>query len=442
MINSANLQDRRKSPKLLARSPFGRGSAVSTAGNNFGTGGALAVGLTQRHKIALAGHFKAVRIGIPNIHTASISGVLAAVGVSAAAGAWASSAPTVNNTGQATAAIPVPSETVSSAGVWRGLTFDGAASGTLAAAPNASNLTTSWTWSDWAPIKSVSRTDGGVLPILDLSIFVPTAAGSITLAWTGASNNAWAMLGREDISLGKFWRVWNQDVDGVTTPANFTQTTTTPQIIPVIVQYLSDVGGVTVFALGDSNFEASAGATYPWLSFGFQASSALSSLQFPVEFCSLGCPGATTLQLLNKSRKLFPELREGVLLAQIASINNFGTTLGARTFQEGVGHYGSVEAAIKDTELVPVYTTMHPVTTAARAWGTTDSQRVALNSWLLSEVSKQRSVFDMGQTLDGVLSGGQIQPKETIISTDGIHFNDLGQATLAGALREILSKLL
>jgi len=440
LVNNGALSDwqiptrSRAMSRILTRSLTGRSNAVSAASNAFGTGGALVTGLCQHQRVVLAGHFDAVRIAIPNMHTASVSSVLAMVGVSNALGAWNTVAPSANNTGQATAASPAPTETVSaSPGVWRNLTFAGASSATLPAAVDATNLLPSFTWSDWAPVYSVDRTDGGTLPVLDIRMFFPVAAGSMTLAYTGVSNNAWAVAGRDDLyTAGRAYRVWNQDVDGVTTPASFTATTTQPMVVPILIQYRSRQYGTTVLSIGDSIYEGTAGTTYPANNFVWQAVASMSSLNFPVEYCSLNAAGASSVQTVRRAQAMAASIAPGVIFAQPASVNNFGTSLGSRTQQEGQGAAGVFQQVAGSVGSSLVLCSMFPVTNAAKAWGATDAQRINLNATLAGLAANNKYTWvDCGSAIDGALTSGQVEPKAALISSDGIHPNDAGQVALS-----------
>lgn len=441
----------RNKSRILTRSLTGRSNAVAASGNAFGTGGALAVGLCQHQRVALAAHFDSVRIAIPNMHTSSVASVLGMVGVSNALGAWSTSAPILNNTGAATSASPTPSETVSSAGsgLWRNLTWSGASSVTLPAAVDATNLVPSYSWSDWAPVYSVARTDGGTFPLLDIRIFIPVAAGSMTLAYTGASNNAWAMWGRDDLfTNGRTYRVWNQDVDGVTTPTAFTSTTTQPMIVPLLIQYRSRFEGESVCVVGDSIYDATTGSTYTNNGWAWQGVSGISQTYGPVEYCSLSAGGATTLQSALRAENQLSQVKPTIVVFPAASVNNFGTSLGSRVQQEGQGAVGKLLAlasgvSVRETQPDVVIGSMLPVTNAAKAWGSTDAQRITLNNEMRNRsVDSGFTFLDFGPTIDGTTTSGQIEPKSTYVGADGIHPNDTGYTAMAVPFKTALESII
>lgn len=387
-------------------------------------------GLTLRYRIALAAEFDAVRIIIPNMHSSAQAGVKVALGVSAALGAWNTTAPTANNTGAATAAAPSNTEAVSPAGaalIQAG--FEGAATGTLSAAPDASNQCPSWTPTDWVPIKNIARSDGGTFPLLDLVLTYPAGA-TASMAYTGASNSAWALWGRDDLfSAGRVWRVWMDDGDGIASPAGFTNATTSPAFVPVIVQYRSKTRGVSLVAFGDSIIDAH-NVTYPGNGFLWQAAIAMSSASRPVELCSMCAPGATTLQQMERAEMVLPLLKPSVMFVQSASVNSFGASLGARAQQHGEGTVGTALALAAEHGSAVVIGSMLPVNNAAKAWGATDSQRVLLNTNLRAR-DDDFVFLDFGSTVDGVTTSGQIEPLASLVQGDGIHLNDAAHSAMA-----------
>ncbi|KQY83661.1 SGNH/GDSL hydrolase family protein [Pelomonas sp. Root1444] len=421
---AGNLGNRRS---LMARCLTGRSSAVAVASTAF-TGTGLVTGLTQHQRHALATAFDSVRIGIPNMHTAAVAGVKVIFGVSNTLGTY-SAAPAANSSTGTTSASPAPTETVSSTGgVWRSATFGGQSSGTLAAAIDAANNYPSYTWTDWCQVASVDRTDGGTYPVLDLRIFIPVAGANISLGYTGASNTAYAAFGREDlITGGRVCRVWNQDVDGVTTPANFTTATTTPTVIPVILQFTSRTTGRTLMVVADSIGEASTGPTY--LLNGFALKAALAS-SVPTEVCAQGFGGATSIQATNRAFGVIDEVRPSHILATAASVNNFGTTLGQRVVNEAMGTVGTlVSLAQRWNSRLGVYGFL-PVTDAAKPYGATDSFRQTANATLPARVASYGATYiDLVGALQGQTVNSHIELATALDSGDGVHPGDPGHTT-------------
>ncbi len=419
---------------LMSRCLTGRSHAVAMASTVF-TGTGLAVGLTQHQRHALATHFDSVRIGIPNMHTATVAGVKVAFGVSSSLGTY-SAAPAANSSSGTSSASPAPTETVSSAlGVWRAATFGGQSSGTLAAAVDATNNYPSYTWTDWCQVASVDRSDGGTYPVLDLRIFIPVAGAQVSLGYTGASDTAYAIFGRDDLFTGgRVCRSWNQDVDGVTTPANFTTATTTPTLIPIILQFTSRTTGRTLMVIADSIGEASTGPTY--LLNGFALKAALAS-SVPTEVCAQGFGGATSIQATNRAFGVIDEVRPSHILGTAASVNNFGTTLGQRVVNESAGTIGTLASlAQRWSSRLGIYGFL-PVTDAAKAYGATDSFRQTANALVPTRATAYAATHvDLVTVLQGQTVNSHIELATALDSGDGVHPNDAAHTacgTLVGA---------
>lgn len=426
-----NLTNRRT---LMSRCITGRSNAVAVSSTVF-TGSGLVTGLTQHQRHALATHFDSVRIGIPNMHTATVAGVKVIFGVSSSLGTY-SAAPAANSSTGTTSASPAPTETVSSSGgVWRSATFAGQSSGTLAAAVDATNNYPSYTWTDWCQVASVDRSDGGTYPILDLRIFIPVAGAQISIGYTGASNTAYAIFGRDDLFTGgRVCRSWNQDVDGVTTPASFTTATTTPTVIPIILQFTSRTTGRTLMVVADSIGDASTGPTY--LLNGFALKAALAS-NVPTEVCAQGFGGATSIQSTNRAFGVIDEVRPSHILATAASVNNFGTTLGQRVVNEAMGTIGVLASlAQRWSSRLGIYGFL-PVTDAAKGYGSTDSFRQSANALVPTRAAAYGAThINLVSALEGQTTNSHIELATALDSGDGVHPNDTAHtncATLVGA---------
>lgn len=418
----------RKRDRILSRCMTGRSNAVALSNVLFPANSNIN-GMTLHYRLGLAADFDSVRIIIPNMHTSAVAGVTCAVGVSAALGAWSGAAPIANNTGAATAAAPTNTESVNtSGGVFLTAKFQGASSATLPIATDATNLVPSWTQTDWLPIKSLARSDSGAFPLLDVRLYWP-AGSTATVAYTGASNSAWAMWGRDDVVTGgRVYRVWAMDAEAIATPANFTAATTSAFHTPIIIQYRSKVTGKTVSVLGDSIYDAH-NVTYTNNGFAWQSILEKSTATAPIELCNLCAPGLNTLKMVERAQALMQLIQPAVIVAQSNSLNNYGTSLGARVQQHGEGTAGSMLGISYDCGSALVLGSMFPVTNVAKAWGATDSQRVTINTNLGARTDDY-VWLNWGPTVDGVVTNGQVEPIAGLIQGDGIHFNDAGHTAM------------
>lgn len=447
-LNGASKNMRRKTRRVMSRALTGRAAALALTDALF-PANSNTNGLTLHYRVAAACDFDSVRILIPNMHTSIVSGVTASVGLTDTLGAWSATPPTTNSSGANTAAAPSSNQAISSTGTNSIVcTFSGATSATLPIAAEASNLLSSYTASDWIPASAVSRADGGAFPLIDVRLFYP-AGSTATMAYTGGTYSSWAIWGRDDlITGGRPWRVWAQAVEAVATPANFTAVGTVPYMVPIVVQYRSrKTGAISVMVLGDSIHEASTGGTYTGNSFTWQAIQELSTTESPIELCNATIPGASTLVLTRYLNQYISKLQPTVVVAQAASVNNFGTTLGQRCIQNGLGALGSSQANAYEAECSLVTTTMFPVTNAAKPWGATDSFRQALNTAIRTNSDSGSSyvVCDVGTVIDGATVSGQVEPVTSLVAVDGIHFNDAGhiaaKAPMKTALASAISQL-
>lgn len=433
---------RRKTRRTMSRALTGRAAALALTDALF-PANSNTNGLTLHYRVAAACDFDAVRILIPNMHTSAVSGVTASIGLTDTLGAWATTAPTTNSSGANTAAAPGSNQAISAAGANSIVcTFNNSTSATLPVAADAASLLSSYTASDWMPASAVARTDGGTFPLIDVRLFYPAGA-TATMAYTGGTHSAWAIWGRDDlITGGRPWRVWAQAVEAVATPANFTAVGTVPYMVPIIVQYRArKTGAISVIVMGDSIHEASTGGTYTGNSFTWQAIQEMATSDKPIELCNATIPGASTLVLTRYLNQYINQLDPSVVVAQAASVNNFGTTLGQRCVQNGLGALGVAQANSYEVDCSLVSTTMFPVTNAAKAWGATDSFRRTLNAAIIanSESGNAYTACNIGSVIDGLTVSGQVEPITSLVAVDGIHFNDAGHIAAKTPMKTALS---
>ena len=436
---------RRKTRRIMSRSLTGRAAALPLTDALF-PANSNTNGLSLHYRVAAACDFDAIRILVPNMHTSTVSGVTASIGLTDALGTWQTTAPTANNIGANTTVAPVSNQGISSTGTNTILcTFSSATSATLPPAIDAASLMSSYTPSDWIPASAVTRTDGGTFPLVDVRLYYP-AGSTATMAYTGGTYNAWAMWGRDDlITGGRAWRVWAQAVESVATPANFTSVSTVPYMVPIVVQYRArKSGAITTLVCGDSIYEGSAGATYTGNNFTWLATLDLSTTDAPMEQCNLTIPGGSTLVLSRYLAQLISLVKPSVVVAETASVNNFGSTLGQRTIQNGLGALGVAQANAYEVDCQLVTATMFPVTNAAKAYGATDSFRQSLNTLIKtnSDSGNAYTVIDAGTVLDGGVVSGQTEPLPSVIAADGVHLNDTGHLAMKPLVKAALSAAL
>lgn len=227
--------------------------------------------------MALPDSFVAIRLVMMNDSTSTIAGVKACASVG----------------GDAT-------KMVNQGGTFTNFTFSGAATVTLAAGTSTSPAIT---LSDWLPLASTARTDGGSLPLVYVRALTPsTNANSIPLIGLGLAWSGW-----ETKSDGLVFATRFQNADGVGTPANMTEAgATDPSGSPVVgVQYLTTAGSVSIAFFGDS-ITSGYTATIPGDSWCHKA---IAGLGARYSCANLGASGQTTTQCLTRAQVYIPTMR-------------------------------------------------------------------------------------------------------------------------------------
>ena len=431
---------RKNARRIMSRCQTGRCKAIALSDALFATWASAAntAGLSLYNRIALAADAEAVRILVPNMHTAAVAGVRVGLGLAANLGTWNGTPPAGAGSAAQTSTAPARTEAVNSAGGdLLPATWATATSGTLPAAYDAANLIASYTPTDWMPIATVARTDGSATPFPLLDVVIEYPAGSMaTLAFDGSAFSQPSSFGNELLYDGRVWRAWAQDVLGVTTPAAFTRRDISGYYIPIIVQYRSrTTGAICEMTNGDSIYDGT-GATLPLNSFARRAMAAESTAAAPIEYCNLSVPGATSAMLAARAQYLMPLIKPGIFHFEWGTVNSIsGATMSARQTQHALGCFGVMMALADQYDAVALTNSFLPVSAAAKALGATDSIRVAMNAAIAARAAADTSSFhfcDFGPTIDDpVQMAGQTVPKSILMSPDGIHPIDLGHAALA-----------
>lgn len=428
---------RKTARRIMSRAQSGRCKAIALNDALFAGWAPMAntAGLSLYNRIALAADAEAVRILIPNMHTAAVSGVRVGLGLTANLGSWSGTPPAGAGSAAQTSTAPVRTEAVNSAGGdLLAATWSSAASGTLPAAYDAANLVANYTATDWMPIATVARTDGSATPFPLLDVVVEYPAGSIaTLAFDGNAYSQPSSFGNEALYEGRVWRAWAQDVLGVTTPAAFTRRDISGYYIPLIVQYRSrNTGAVCEMSIGDSIYDGT-GAALPLNSFARRAMAAESTAVAPIEYCNLSVPGATSAMLAARAQYLMPLVKPGIFHFEWGTVNNIsGATMSARQIQHALGAFGVMMALADQYDAVPLTNSFLPVSAAAKSLGATDSIRSSMNSAIAARVAADPTSFhfcDLGPTFDDPAQvAGQTVPKAALMAPDGIHPGESGHA--------------
>lgn len=253
-----------------------------SVGLNAGTANG-APGWTSHMLMSVDDEFTHVRLALYNLEAGALTNVKAAVA----------------QTDGATSKI-TPSN-----GAWVNVTFAGAATVTLPARVSASEP--SITLSDWMPLKSIARADGGLQFLAMGRVFIPSENATFSAT---ASLNAGAFD-----AIGS-WQS-RQNVDGVTTPANFTSTAEGTTVAIQAMQFRTPARKVVGLFVGDS-LTAGFGATVQqrdnWVA---QAAAAAGIVLF-----NGGWNGQTTTQYLARLKSLLTSQKPSFVVFSVGSTND------------------------------------------------------------------------------------------------------------------------
>ena len=440
---------KQRNRRLLSRGLSGNVTTLAATDANF-VAGVTAGGLGVMMRIGLATDFDAVRIFVANYDTnpQNITSVLLAPPDSsgvARAGAVANAAilkgagafnggtgpstngDTTRDTIYGATAGSYTTVTNSTTKVFMPATFDNGktTTKTLPARVGAGLNIPSWTATDWMPIGSQPRLDGGTTPLLD--VFISWAAGAVVTLNSFGSDSAasFSRLG-DDSQFGRMWRT-HFVAGNVTNVSSFGSVQRLqPKTPAIIVQYRSRKDAVQVMTIGDSIHEG-IGQTIPHNNFGLQAALALHTADMPVEVLPLARVSQHSEDQLNHARQLIAEVKPTILLAQSLSTNrmNRDSELAMRLTTRASVADLLVEA--DKVGAVPVIVGITPTTTAAVNYGAADAYRIAANAELAAMLPAEGGVFvPLDPTLGtGGVVGGQLQLGAEF-SSDGIHLIDNG----------------
>ena len=384
-------------------------SSVSGGGvlapSNIGTKCVQPFGDTAAHGIDRTYHFETVieadadqfRIALFNVHTSTMTGIKAAVGVSDTIGTDVTS-------------------TTYTATTWVDYTWAAASSVTL---PIGAAGRPSVTVSDWMQLSTIARTDGGTLPVVHTRIEVPSANVTATKFSPVVADTAW--LRDPTLCGGRIFRAMFTDALAVTTKGAFTGTSASPRWFPFAIQYKSRKRIRTIFPVGDSiaGGVAAAGENY-YRSAYFEAQALTSTIAKPIELANFGWSGQTSTQYALRLQDLITAgvLGKGCVVPYHAWTPNDITGTIDATEVTGL-RWRAYDAydRIQTAGGWPILTLGTPANNAAKAYGSSDSLRIAYNAEI---AASGLPYWDLSTVLSGAVNSGQIEYSATA-STDGLH---------------------
>ena len=293
----------------------------------------------------------------------------------------------------------------------------------------------SYGFSDWTPLKSIARTDGGVLPLVTIrGIFDGLA--TLPVYGTGDDLTNWAT--KPD---GNIWVARQQDGNFVTTTTGFTSTTNLSQSPIIGIQYLSRGKVITVMGVGDSITEGR--GTYFGEGFILPSVQSISnSANVAMQYANLGWSGQTTSVYCARALEMLDTpLKPDVLIIPVGSPNDQNSTLTDADIQLMSGNRGAVIAKCKEVGTIPILWTWLPSNSAQKPYGTSDALRVTENSQVMQEITNNKfNGFDASSVVSGSVVVGQVQ-FAPFATTDGLHPNDAGNQAISNLLTPVLRQV-
>lgn len=387
-------------------------------GNQQGGGGsdsAVGTNWTTVMQMELEAPFSAIRIWVPNADTAAVATqTKVAVAVQQAAGAFGAAANIDYSAGDG----------LVNATFDNGVASASTAGGNAIAAGVAANRPT-WKATDWIGIKSLARTDGGARPLLQVRVEQVWVSANWKLTCPYITAAGW----QDGVTAGgRLFRRFAQNVNGVSTPANFTSLTAeNSKWCPVIVEYqLANGMGVQHMIVGDSISEG-AGASDSWYGCHQRAVYELSTPSAPREIFNGALhsqiPSAYAAYLGDMISTVLPD----VLHYQPYSVNSISTDITAgilQTYRQQLGRAIGLAASYRPAVLTVAGTPCNP---AFKTY-TNDARRIAYNADISaqSSVSGQWYYADIASPLSGAVDANGQTNMASGVSSDNVHPNDTG----------------
>lgn len=288
--------------------------------------------------------------------------------------------------------------------------------------------------SEWLPVQSVARSDGGTKPLIVVRCYGGVDA---TLPVVGNGTDSftnWAA--RTD---GRRWVMREQSGDQITTPTGFTSTTNTSQSPIVGIQYLSRGKVINVAGVGDSITDGR--GTYLGQGFILPACASLSSDAAAIEYSNFGWSGQTAAIFAERAIDILQSdfVRPDVLVMPSQSPND-PTPVSAAGIAAAKVRRSRVLAECARYGVVPVLWTMLPVNSSVADYGSDDANRVADNASVVALGSRAMLVADTATAFSGATDGDGQVAIASGLTTDNIHPNDAGNTALTAVLTPVLRR--
>ncbi|MEJ0017551.1 MAG: hypothetical protein WDN25_13490 [Acetobacteraceae bacterium] len=281
------------------------------------------------------------------------------------------------------------------------------------------------TYSDWIPLTSIDRTDGGSFPLIMARAYI---TGDTRIPGACPVTSAW-----ETASGGDIVRAFVNPGDCVSDPALFTSTALVNQLEPLAIEFLSSERAITVFYVGDSTMQG-VGTTESAWNYVYQTCQTLRNLtSFFLQPMNGGNTGMSCLDYLWNAENVIGALQPDIVVIQVGSINAV----------DGTGNFSNLTSCmdywrrclvlaqrVKEYGGVVIFITPWPSVTCSYAG---DQNRLAIIARVNASRDSQTFVVDCDPIIGipPANPGTDTWAINPAYTGDGTHMNNAGNGVLS-----------
>lgn len=353
------------------------------------------------------------------------------------------SAEAANNVAGVTAAI-APSANFATpntpTGSWTTFTWGGSGSTTMptgsgaGAAARFASVT-----SDWMSVQSVDRDDNPTvnLPIWMLRIHLPTGPGTYTYTTNASVDTSWntdALL-----NYRRYYRIQQQNIDSVGTPASFTATAEGNTNPPFIIQFRMR-GRVISFMVAGDSFVAGSLSTSRMLPAGARAVRAISDpTNFPAMSLTSGWASQASADYLANAKTIISAANPQVACYQVYTSND--ATLSTAVMNTQLSQAMDFVAHCRANDVLPVLLGPCPLNSDN---ATVSALKVTMTTKLRELRLRGIPIVDYYSSLTDFagVNGSGGYPWLSGLNEDSTHPNDTGHGVMSEILQKQFRKIL
>lgn len=415
------------SPVLNYAPPRFSRRGMFSLSNTAGSTGALATDRTWNTKFQIpAKTFSAVRIGIRNAlaNTVNCKGLVGSTETAAFSTSAEQSGCVVNG-----ARVDTVDGTTDYTG-WRTLKVSGSASITLSA--GTSVAVPSVTWTDWVPLQSVPRADGGSGSLINVRLWYQGTVTNYSFCSSVQSLQTASTLNKGFLAQTTF-----VDADAVVTPST-AMAVTNSFMAPVLIEFMSTDILASVGVVGDSLSDSTGSVSDNRSNWNLQACGDLSTREAAVLPVNFACSGTVMDAYWTLAQSYMTVSTPDILVFEAVSPNGAGAFVpsGAPSlrYKEMALYRNQIYSFLRfcrSNRIVPILMTGCPNEGYnTSAW---DLERRAFQAEL---VNSGVLVFDSWALLG---NGASPELYNSAYKLNSTHPNEAGVVAMAQAYKDVLA---